>query len=340
MKIKKIVLSMKALCIFACVLSFSSCSQDDVVVPAPVSEESSDVNSGVSTKSIGSGIDLVPDNTWDGVSSSGSDNKVRIFKKGSSTYVIAVDLSTGAKVLPYYEFASGYSNATVSNPDPRFVKNTVSTFNLSSLQWYAVTNFGFFGDRTDQSGTYSYTNDHASFLLKKNGTVVSCGYGTYSAGEPQRSTLAIVGSAAAVVDGPGNISACVPPYNSEVNTGWKANVYNQVQTNYNSFSNILVGLHPVNASKTPNALTGRTFVGVRQKTPLTSGGPVYLYILVAASLQQQQAYTILQGFGCDESDIVMFDGSGSTQMKSVTSEVFLPSSDNREVPLWLAVKLN
>jgi hypothetical protein len=322
----------------------SSCVQDEDV-PTPVEEsvigspDDSNANTNATTRSIGTGIDQVPDNTWSTVSSNGS--KVRIFKKGStSTYVIAVDLSTGAKVLPYYEFKSGHGNATTSNPDPRFEKMLVSTFNLSSLQWYAVTNFGFFGDRSDDASTYSNTNDHASFFLKKNGTLVTCGYGTYDSAEPQRRTLAIAGSAAAVVNGPGNIASCVPHYNSEVNTTWKVNLYNQIQSNYSSFSNIWVGLHPVNAQKRPTENIGRTFVGVRQQTPLTNGGPVYIYILVAAALQQSQAYNFLQDFGCDASEIIMFDGSGSTQMNSVTSGVSLSSSDGRTVPLWLAVKLD
>jgi hypothetical protein len=67
-----------------------------------------------------------------------------------------VDLSTGAKVIPYYEFATGQSNATSTNPSPSFVTSTVNGFSLSSLGWFAVVNLGFFGN-----------SGQSAFLLRK-----------------------------------------------------------------------------------------------------------------------------------------------------------------------------
>jgi hypothetical protein len=305
---------------------FLSCekSDQDLVYQGQNDVESNDVESVVETRSIGSGIDLTPDNTWSTPYSSG--NKIRIFRKGTSnTYVTAVDLSTGAKVIPYYEFASGQGNATSTNPSPSFTKSSVNSFSLSSLGWFSVVNLGFFG----------WTNQ-SSFLLRKNGTLVSCGYGTFDSGEDLRRTLVISGSTATVYEGPGNNSSCT----TSTSTG-KSNLYNASNMLYTSATHVMTGLYPLGGSKSPTSAIPRTFVGVRQKTPLTNGGPAYVYILASTAIKQQNAYDILVNFGCDGSEIVMFDGGGSTQIK-VGSTVLIESSDSpdRAVPIFLVVKEN
>ncbi|MDR2540723.1 MAG: phosphodiester glycosidase family protein [Candidatus Peribacteria bacterium] len=299
---------------------FLSCDRRDQDLE---NQGQSNVEGVIETRSIGSGINLTPDNTWSTPYSSG--NKIKIFRKGTSnTYVIAVDLSTGAKVIPYYEFASGQSNATSTNPSPGFVKSVVNDFSLSSLGWFSVVNLGFFG----------WTNQ-SSFLLRKNGTLVSSGYGTFDSGEGPRRTLAISGSTATVYEGPGNNSSC----NTSTSAG-KTNLYNVTSALYSSATYVMTGLHPLDANKGSGSVP-RTFVGVRQKTPLTNGGPAYIYILVTTAMNQQTAYNTLVEFECDGSEIIMFDGGGSTQMK-VGNSVLIESSDSpdRSVPIFLAIKEN
>lgn len=330
--------------IIVCASTFTACSQDDTLLSDPsqeivlsnntVGELGDSLMSGITTRSVGSGIDLKPDASWSTVASSGS--KIRIFKSGDSyrdTYVIAVDLSTGAKVAPYYELASGETTATSSNPDPRFKKFQLSYFNMSSLNWFAVTNLSFFGDRHTASSGYSYTKDHSSFVLKKNGTIVSCGYGTYDAYEPNNKRVLIIqGSAATVISTSSTYTNCTSP-----NSGWESNLYNKVNTTYSGLDNVIMGLHPTLANKSKYSSIGRTFLGVRQKNPLTNGGPAYVYILVSNQMTQAEAYATLQDFSCDASEIIMFDGSGSTRMKTA-SGITLSPTDGRSVPIWLAVK--
>lgn len=271
----------------------------------------------------GSGINYVPDATWSTFYSSGS--KIRVFRKGTSnTYVIAVDLEAGGQVIPYYEFSSGHSNATSSLPSPSFQLKRVNDMNLSSMGWAGVVNFGFYG-HINQS----------SFLLKKNSQLISAGFGTYLSSEPQRRTIGINTSTknATVFNGPGNNNS-----NHNNNSTGRVNLYNAANSAYSSFTHVITGLHPSPsiAPKTPNGNIGRTFVGVKQKNPM-SGGPSFMYILVASSLKQQQAHDILVGFQCQSTDIVMFDGSGSSQFK-LGSSVLIPSSDGRYVPTFLAIK--
>ena len=270
----------------------------------------------------GSGIDYTPDATWSGVYSSGS--KIRVFRKGTAnTYVIAVDLEAGGQVIPYYEFSSGGPSS--SNPSPVFNRKLVQNFNMSSLGWFAVANFGFFDMDLNTS----------AFLLKKNSSLVTSGYGTYDEYEPTRRTVAINTSTknATVFNGPGNNS------NNNIHTPTgRINLYNATNSAYSSFNHVMTGLHPSPsiAPKTPNGSIGRTFVGVKQKNPM-SGGPSIVYILVASSLKQQQAYDILTAFQCASSDIVMFDGSHSSQL-NVGGNILVPSSGPRTVPTFLAIK--
>lgn len=317
---KKVFLYLIAVIFFTFIV-FLSCDRRDLDLE---NQDQSNTEGAIETRSIGSGINLTPDNTWSTSYSSG--NKIKIFRKGTSnTYVIAVDLSTGAKIIPYYEFASGQGNATSVNPSPGFVKSVINDFSLSSLGWFSVVNLGFFG----------WTNQ-SSFLLRKNGTLVSGGYGTFDSTEGPRRTLAISGSMATVFEGPGNNSSC----NTSTSTG-KANLYNTANALYTSATYAMTGLHPLNANKDKTLNRPRTFVGVRQKTPLTHGGPAYIYILATTAMNQQTAYNTLVDFECDGSEIIMFDGGGSTQMK-VGNTILIESSDspNRPVPIFLAIKEN
>lgn len=310
---------------FVSFVGMSACSKVDSYVEDNYIEQT-DAITPIATRSVGSGIDLKPDNTWITLTQYSVGSKIRVFKENTSdvdTYVTAVDLSTGAKVVPYYEFQTGQTNATSTNPNPKFLGHLVSDFNMTSLGWYSVTNLGFF------DGT-----KHLSFMLRKNGILVSSGYGTFLSSEPKRRTVAIYGTAATVYEGPGNNNSC----NVNSSTG-KANLYNATVNLYSSATHVMTGLHPTLANKDSSLCRPRTFVGIRQHTPLTNGGPVYVYILTTTSMTQLDAYNRLIGFGCDGSEIVMFDGGGSTQMR-IGSNTLIHSSSSpyREVPLFIVVK--
>lgn len=309
---------MQKIAILTVILSFTgmiSCNKmSDDIDELSVHQDQNTTENVVPMSSSSYTIDHTPGPAWSLAYSSGS--KIRVFQHGSisnRTYVMAVDLQAGGQVIPYYEFASGNGNATYAKPSPSFQLKRVNDFNMASLGWFAVANFGFFG----------YTNQ-SSFLLRKNGTLVTAGFGTFSSSESQRRTITIAGSSATVYSGPGN------------NSG---NYYTLANSLYTGATHAMTGLHPspTIAPKTPNGSIGRTFVGVRQKTPGTNGGPAFVYVLTGEKLTQQQAYDMLIGFGCNSSEIVMFDGSGSTQL-NVGGSVLVPSSDNRYVPTFLVIK--
>ena len=304
-----------------------SCHKDNDIIQSPKTEIS------VSKKAKEVTVNDIP-NGWDIIESKG--NKIAVLKhKNKAIYVIAVDLSKGAKVLPYYEFATGNTNATENNPDPCFQLKRISNFDLESLNWFAVSNLNFFGDRTPaKNESYYYSGDHMSFFLKKKGTIVSCGYGTYSSAEPQRRTILINGTSATVMEGPKNDNTCVSGYSSD----WKTNLYQKSKEEFSSYQTVMVGLHPMKASKRPNSSIGRTFMGVKQKQPMCGSSSI-IYLLIGKSLTQKVAYNSLLEFGCLEEDIVMFDGSGSSCFKTTLS-TYVSSSDGRSVPGWVAIKEN
>ncbi|MDR3168631.1 MAG: phosphodiester glycosidase family protein [Candidatus Peribacteria bacterium] len=137
-------------------------------------------------------------------------------------------------------------------------------------------------------------------------------------------------------EGPGDNNDCGISSSAQ-----KANLYNATNALYTSATYVMTGLHPVlHTKKSPTSSVPRTFVGVRQKIPLTSGGPAYVYILVSTAMQQQTAYDTLINFGCDGSEIIMFDGGGSTQMKVGTTLIASSDSPDRPVPTFIVVKEN
>ncbi|MDR2540696.1 MAG: hypothetical protein LBD11_02710, partial [Candidatus Peribacteria bacterium] len=83
------------------------------------------------------------------------------------------------------------------------------------------------------------------------------------------------------------------------------NTYSDMQARFQSFQNVFVGLDPLLNNKQKTSSIQRTMVGI----PNQGGSTVY--ILVASAKTQTAVNSILTDtFGC--SDVVMFDGGGST----------------------------
>ena len=98
---------------------------------------------------------------------------VALYKRdqGSTVYVTELDLSRGAVLTSYYQYKDkNISAATQKTPSPSFVANPVSKFSdkMTKYGWFMVCNLNFFGN--------GYQSAH---ILKKGGTIVTCGYAGY-----------------------------------------------------------------------------------------------------------------------------------------------------------------
>lgn len=113
----------------------------------------------------------------------------------------------------------------------------------------------------------------------------------------------------------------------------KVEKYNKYE-NYNSY--YLTGKNPeYNQGGKKNLEIKRTFIGVKDNR--------YIYILTGDKLTQSDARITLQNFGLYESDIVMLDGSNSTQLSFINknnlilNEFSSAFSNDRNIPQALAV---
>jgi hypothetical protein len=217
-------------------------------------------------------------------------------------YVQLVDLSAGASI----QLRQGSGNlASNVNPSPTFTRRSLSFANSSSWYWatyattntFSMTNLQFF----------NFSNGSLAFPLKANGTIITCGYGN---NEPlSKRKLGINGTAIVVAD--------------YLNT---SNDYNTVSSNLVS-PLVIVGLNP-DVPKNPTSLTGRTYIGYKNST---------LVIYASRAAQQAQVKTIMMGeFGINASNMLMFDGSGSTQLMCKGIK-YITSPDSRPIPSVIEV---
>lgn len=115
--------------------------------------------------------------------------------------------------------------------------------------------------------------------------------------------------------------------------------YKDYLLNNKNAKNALVGFDPEYSKKEYMSI-GRTFIGMKDKTTV--------YILNGKSLTQYDAVSELINFNVANSNIVMFDGSGSTQLyykKSngydyiygCTISSYICNEDKRDIPQAIAV---
>jgi hypothetical protein len=189
------------------------------------------------------------------------------------------------------------AQASTSTPNPAFVlKDVLSWWNATSGV-FAVANSSFF-DLTYSSQAGGTTT--LPFVLKHSGIMRASGANAFT--ESNQRWIALYGTYATITDGPGNQTV--------------SNVYTS-SNNYYTPSTAIGGLHPLNADKDKTLYIGRTMVGIKDCD--SDGLKETIYILTTTSATQQQAYDVLRNeFVCDQT--IMFDGSGSSQMKCKANE--------------------
>jgi hypothetical protein len=249
------------------------------------------VLAGVSSVSFGFGTGNMP-TVPAGWTLKESSTNVRIYQKnGEDTYVQLVDIKGGGKVRLHGTIA-GYQTFNGYN-EPKFQKKNLATHwtTIPYAGKRAVTNGQFFNPTVDPS-------------MLSFGTRVNGSYLTYGAdpGTDTKRTLHIFGDSVSI------------------------RAYLATDFNGATSSQAIVGLAPTVTSRGPYLTIGRTmFCGVKERTYITTpGAPVppslqdWLLIITAKNKWQYSIIdTDLPAWGCQSKNIVMGDGGGSSQLKTL-----------------------
>ena len=247
--------------------------------------------------------------TWYGYSKFFSLTGLDCYNKGvpipgrteiSTFYLCVVDLTKAyIKTMhgPHYSPRPG-----VENKDT-FWRRSVTDLWMQGYYPPVIVNASFFGT------TINPTN--LSFPYKRDGNLIT--YGTHC------DALAHVGKVRTFQVWSDRQSAAVSYYDCSKTDRDRL-------TEWGSAPEIL-GTLTNDVNKGRGVWQGRTFVGV------ADGGKTVL-IFASQKADQDVAYQEITNLGA--SDIVMFDGSGSTQM-IINGSLVVPSSDGRSIPNAIAV---
>ena len=211
------------------------------------------------------------------------------------------------KVSAYMQIVDVKGGARIEFSSPKIVWDTkgIPTFtrypllthwnNLSSP--VSIVNGQFFDPNKSPATTLS-------FAVKSNGSILTLGQDKNSF-DPK-----------------------FPPQQLEITRGSGAFVQTWNEYRIKEVSkaqNIIVGLHPNDSTKGPSTSRGRTAF-------CTNGKWVFIGTYVAET--QSNVVKDLQTWGCAKENVVIFDGGGSTQLKTNSFEI---SGDKRLLPQVVAV---
>lgn len=225
-------------------------------------------------------------------------------KTGEQTYMQVVDIKSGGRIAFLNQGRIG------SSPYQFGINSMNNWWNLLQNKKTMVN--GQFFKYADIMHPWQYDPTTLSFGVKANGGLVT----------PGASNTEYPASAMRQMEIINGVGATVLAWNqTRLNTGGS------------TAENIMVGLHPspkVVSNKDPYSVVGRMLMCTKPQ----SGAP-WVYILSAASLQQQTALNYTTLWGCIEGSTMMMDGSGSAQLKTVNSGTLL--AGNRSLPQVIAI---
>jgi hypothetical protein len=304
-KKKFLIFSSALLLIFVGVL-FTSCEKSDIVSDQLVLEKSPLLVQNNSSSSM-QRVAADPSD-WTLIVDYGS-HGFKLFQKGSD-YVQKINLDAGAYIRIRCS-TPAQSNSSLPS-SPLFYRRSLQTFwDYRPTNTMSVTNGPFFWYDNTPGGTSAVA---ISYPIKYQGTILSTG----------SSNQEFPGNKLKIGIDTNTKEAWIASYNNTSND--PTIVANNLQS-----PTAFVGLHPVNVSKNKYALLNRTMIGIKDQNG--DGKNEVIYILTANFSMQSMALNILKTFGCSDSNIIMFDGSGSSQM--ICGAYSFLSSDARNVPCVL-----
>lgn len=203
----------------------------------------------------------------------------KIYKKGSGDDVIYVqEIDINKARVSFIDKGSNSSGAFLKFP-------MLTMWNSSSSVAYSISNGSFFEQTT---GIY----DGIAYPYKSSSKVKTYGWST----QRDINSLKMLVLSYDTSSGSYKYTAKVLPYSKSV--------FDQVKN-----TDILTALN-INFNKYSIGNIGRTYIGVKSDY----SGNDYVYILNGKSLTQTEAKDELLNYYIDENNMIMFDGSGSTQL--------------------------
>lgn len=257
---------------------------------------------GVSSVSFGFGTGNMP-TVPAGWTLKESSMNIRVYQKGTeSVYAQFVDIKSGAKVR--------FNQAVVSSVGTK-------TFSRQTLdQWWTaytgVKNTMINGQFFDQS----INPTGLSFGVRANSALLTTGADTSTISKKQIEFFD--------------------------NTGVYVTSFDSTRLNGGSSAqNIIVGLDP-SVDKSGSDTVGRTYVCSKANPVGPTSPSQWLVIVSAASQTQASIYSNITSLGCDSGSVVMFDGSGSTQLQTsggirLKGSNWLYANENRTIPQVLVI---
>lgn len=233
---------------------------------------------------------------WLAVSLGAPSNGVRVYRQGSE-YVTILDMRKGTTKL-----LTGAVTTPPNDPTRKLVQRKKTTDfwsdavaqNTASAKVKVVVG-GTFGAWSQPTGI--------AFGLKRAGSLISYGYAAPGGPQPEY---------------PGKVKLIT--FNNAMKRAWIG------PYNLDSFSTSpdLMGALEVDANKSPNTNTGRTFFGVRDDDG--DGNLETVLVFTSPSSTQAHASSVLSAFGAQQK--AMVDGSGSTFLM-IDGVTKIASSDGR-----------
>jgi hypothetical protein len=298
-------------------LILSDCSTDLELTP---SENDSEFQEDITVphtedvQTIGGGFEPTPIETAPGIKLWRKTKNVN----GVSEYIQEIDLSAGATIA----FLTGSNpTATGTTPRPPIRNEYFSTFwsmYQTNPKLFSITN-GTFAEQGSAG-----TSSQVSFAIKNGYTIRTCGYDNNN-GLAKR-ILRIFNSYA-------TITAFNPCPTADLRA-WQCNAFEPVRDAIGTtVPTALVGFDPaVNANGRMDQPIGRTYVGIKDKNG--DGLKETVLIYTCSNATQSQAYQALLNVGA--SKIIMYDGSGATNMRTRTKQYIIPN-DGRAITNIIAV---
>jgi len=234
-----------------------------------------------------------------------------------SDYVQVVDLSQGASIkLLTGEKDNNTSNGAYGGTSPKFKHQTIDTFwdqlSSSNSNAFSIANGAFFTDfRYDFRNLFD-DKTNLSYPLKIDSQVFD---GSKSENIGSKLKLEIWKD-----------KALITPFDDQI-----ISLYNS------SAPQVIVGnpKQTKGQKSNPNALDGRTYVGVEDRDSNGSNETVLILTSKDDTQTTTGAVKILKDFGVNDNEIMQLDGSGSTQMKA-QGQKFV-EGDGRWIPQAIGV---
>ena len=284
------------------VFSITSCQKVDSLTESKTSPEveSGIVASNLQNRSAQISTFTIPKG-WTSVKST---KGVQLLKNGGD-YIVVANLKEGAKFGMVFD-----SLANRGGADAKFRRKSFGTWNKYGT-FFACANSIYFNAQEDPT--------RIPFPLKQNGIIYGIGNGGSNSDRTrEKATLNI----------------------DDVNKSAEVLTIGSTYLDYTKLRTrkAYVGF-TYKDGNVPNSATKRTFVGIKDVDGDGKKETILLFVSGTAKTHKNAVNILISSFSCSSSDIVTFDGGGSSQLLCPSyKKGYLVGADTRNLPAAFVVK--